>query len=114
MSLSSGLTRVVANVEHLFENLAHCAQRVELAPPDLVEEPPELGIVGHSMLQVLLCPRGGDGEPLPGEVLGPPLLELTRVGEVRAVRLELLPELGDVFAPRRLGEDDRRAPLALL
>ena len=33
--------------------------------------------------------------------------------EVRAVLLDLLPELGDVLAARRLGEDDRRPPVAV-
>src|SRR5579864_2049081 len=114
MSASVGAVFVAANVEHLLHDLSDGAQRVELPTLYLVQEPPELGIVGDRAFEVPFRARGGDGEDLAGEVARSPLGELSRRLEVRAVRLDLLPELGDVLAARRLGEHDRRPPLAVL
>src|SRR5205823_1122184 len=67
---------VAANAEHLLQDLSDCAQRVELPPLYLVEQPPQLGIVRDRVLEMLLCPRRGDGEHFTRKVAGPPLLEL--------------------------------------
>ena len=42
----SGAVAVALNVEDLLQDLLHGAERVELAPLHLVEQPPQLGIVG--------------------------------------------------------------------
>src|SRR5947208_2770102 len=114
MSMSVGAVFVTVNAEHLLQDLSDCAQRIELPTLYLVEQAPELGIFAHGCLQMPVCPRRGDREHLAGEVARPPLLELPRLLEELAVLLELLPKLRDVLAARRLREDDRRAPVAIL
>src|SRR5512133_4339744 len=54
MSASVGAVRSVAKVEHLLHYLPHRRQRIELAPLHLVEQAPELGIVGHGLLEMRL------------------------------------------------------------
>src|SRR3954453_12124356 len=44
----------VANSEHLFHDLAHRGQRIQLAPLHLVEQPSQLGVVGDRVLEVRL------------------------------------------------------------
>ena len=75
-----GLVAVVDSV-HLLEDLTHGRERVELARLDLVEQPPQLGLLRHRRLQVRLRPARRRGEHLAGQVLPPPLLE-------QALRLE--------------------------
>ncbi len=48
---------LVANLEHLLHDLAHGGERVELARLHLVEQPPQLGIVGDRSLEVPLRAR---------------------------------------------------------
>src|SRR5215469_7643335 len=50
MSASVGAVFVV-NVEHLPEDLVDGAERVELPPSHLVEEPEQLRILGHCILE---------------------------------------------------------------
>src|ERR1700730_9523482 len=114
MSGSVGAVSVAANSEHLLQDLTNRAQWVELAALHLVEEPTQLRIVRDSMLEMPLRPRRGDCEYLAGKIARPPFLELPRLLEMRPVRLELLPQLGDVLAGCRRGQDDRRTPLAAL
>src|SRR5436190_22684636 len=45
MSGSVGAVSVAANSEHLLQDLTNCAQRVELAPLNLVKEPAQLRVV---------------------------------------------------------------------
>src|SRR6266536_209220 len=106
-----GAVAVVANPEHLLQYLPHRAERIEPALLHLVEQPPQLGVVGDRVLEVLLRPAGGDGEDLAREVPPTPLVEPARFLEVGAVRRDLLPQLRHVLAARRLGEHDRRPPL---
>src|SRR5581483_7875927 len=106
MSARVGAVSVAANAEHLLQNLANCAQRVELTTLYLVEQAAELGIVGHRMLEMGFCPRRRDREHLAGEVPRAPLGELSRFLEVRAVLRDLRPQLVHVLAARRLGEHD--------
>src|SRR5215210_473895 len=44
----------VANAKHLLHDLADSGQRIELASLHLVEQPPQLGIVGDRVLEVQL------------------------------------------------------------
>src|SRR2546423_13866398 len=102
MSASSGASAV--NLEHLLEDLTHRAERIELAPLYRVEHAPQLRIVLHGALDVLLRACRRDGEHLAGEVLAPTLVELPRRIEVCAMLDDLLPELGPVLAARRVVE----------
>src|SRR4029077_10947180 len=88
MSGSVGAVSVAANSEHLLQDLTNCAQGVELAPLHRVEQPAQLRIVRDSVLEMPLCARGCDGEDLAGEIASPPLLELPRLLEVRAMRFD--------------------------
>src|SRR4051812_32374007 len=114
MSGSVGAVSVAANSEHLLQDLTNCAERVELAALYLVEEPPKLRVVRDSMLEIALGPGGCNGEYLAGEIAAAPFFELARPLEVRAMRLDLLPQLGDVLAARGGRQNDRRFPLAAL
>src|SRR5581483_10881598 len=93
MSASVGAVCVAANVEHLVQDLADCAQRIELTPLYLVQQAPKLGIVGDGVLEVLLRPRRCDREHLAGEVARASLGELPRRLQVRAMLFDLRPEL---------------------
>src|SRR6266545_8050330 len=110
MSASVGAVRCVANLEHLLKDLTHGRQRIELAPLHLVEQPPQLRIVGHRPLEVRLRATGRDGEDFARQVLAPPLLQPPLRLEVRPVLLDLRPELGNVLSVCGVGEYDRRSP----
>jgi hypothetical protein len=71
MSASVGPVRIAirAHFEHLLEDLADRCQWIELAPLDFAEEPLELWIVRHGLLEVALRPCTGDRKDLAGEVL---------------------------------------------
>src|SRR5436190_5230621 len=105
-----GAVRSVANVEHLLHYLPHRGQRIELTPLHLVQQPTKLRIVGDGLLQMRLRTPRRDREHLAGEILSPPLLEPALPLEVRAMLLDLLPQLLDVLATRRLRQHDRRLP----
>src|SRR5829696_9615203 len=96
MSASVGAVRSVAmglrKMKDLLKDLTHGGERVELPPLYLVEQAPELRIVGHRLLEMRLRPAGGDREHLACEVSSPPLLETVLVLEVCAMLLDLLPE----------------------
>src|SRR5919205_182935 len=109
MSLRLGSVRV-ANPEHLLKYLSHRRERVELSSLHLVEQAPQLGIVRHRRLEMLLRARRGDREHLAGEVAAPPRVELARLLEVRPVRFDLLPQLADALAAQRIRENDRHLP----
>src|SRR5262245_14925906 len=111
MSVTSGA--VTVNFEDLFEDLAHRTERVELAPLHRIEHTPQLRVVPHRVLDVLLRPRGGDREHLAGEIAPTALVELPGRLEILAVLCDLLPQLGHVLTPCRLGEHDRGPPRAL-
>src|SRR5256714_46685 len=102
----------IVNPEDLFEYLAHRGQRVELTCLHLREQAPQLGGVGDRLLEMMTGPTRGNREHLPGEVGPATLLELTALLEERAVLLDLLPQLGHVLGANRLGEDERRIPVA--
>src|SRR3954453_1072340 len=88
ISLSPGAV-FVFKLEHLLHDLPNGAQRVELAALHLVEQASQLGIVCDGPLQVRLRAARGDGQPLAGEILTPPLLEDALGLEERAVLLDL-------------------------
>src|SRR4051812_28532086 len=101
----------IVDSEHLLEYLPYRSQRVELARLHLREQPPQLGIVRHRLLEVAARSARSDREDLARKVRPPPLLELPALLEKGAVLLDLLPQLRHVLAAHRLGEDDRRIPL---
>ena len=103
----------IADVEHALEYLAHGAERVELPPLHLVEQPPQLGIAADRALEMPLRAAGRDGEDLSREVRLSPLLEPARLLQERPVPGDARPELGHVLAADRLGEHDRRLPVAV-
>src|SRR5437660_4600708 len=109
MSLSSG----PVNVKHLVEDLTDGRERVELPALHLVEQAPQLGIVGDRVLEMRLRPGGRDREHLAGEVAAATLVQLTGFLEMRAVRGDRVPQFGDALASRRLCEHDRRPPVAV-
>src|SRR3954447_18214708 len=88
----------VAKVEHLLEYLAHRGERVELAALDLVEQPPQLGVAGDGVLEVLLRADRRHREHLVREVPPAPLLEPPVLAEPRAMLLDLLPQRVDALA----------------
>src|SRR6266542_2805972 len=103
----------VAKLEHPLHDLANRAQRVEPAALNLVQQPPQLRIVGHRTLEVRLRARRRYRENLPGEVAAALLLQPAVALEERSVLLDLLPQLGDVLATGGFRQDDRRPPGAL-
>src|SRR5436305_11226758 len=109
MSVSSG----AVNVEDLVEDLTDGAERVELPALHLVEQAAQLGIVAYRVLEMHLRPRGRDREHLAGEIAPATLVELLRLLEMGSMRSDLLPQLGHALAARRLGEHDRRPPVAV-
>src|SRR3989442_15336752 len=113
MSASVGAVRCVAKVKNLLHYLAHCGERIELATLHLVEQPPQLWIVGHRPLEVGPRPPRRDRKHLIRQVLASPLLEPTLGLEIRTVLLDLGPQLGNVLAAGGVGHDDRRTPRAV-
>src|SRR5207245_348910 len=104
----------VANLEHLSKYFSNRGQGIELPALDFVEQPAKLRVVRDRALEMRLRARRGNRQDLAGQVLAAVLLEQALGLEEPAVLLDLLPQLGHVLATRRLGEDDRRAPGALL
>src|SRR2546425_239277 len=88
-----------------------CPWLPALATLHLVQQPPELGVVGDGVLEMRLRTRGRDGEHLAREVAPPPRVQLAALLEKVPMRLDLLPQHVYVLAAHRLGEDDRRLPL---
>src|SRR5438552_2465044 len=113
ISSSPGLVRVAANMEHLLQDLTHRTEGVELTALDRAEQPFQLWIVSHSMLEMLLCAGRRHRKHLAREIPRTPRLELAGPLEIGPVLLELLPQLGNVLAACRLGEHDRRTPRAV-
>src|SRR5438105_11239329 len=85
MSASVGTVLCVAKLEHPFHDLAHRAERIELARLHLVEQPPQLRIVRDGVLEILLRTSGRDRQHLAGEILAPPLVEHALGLEERSV-----------------------------
>src|SRR6185437_1977994 len=102
----------IVDLEHLLEYLPYRRQRVELPGLHLGEQAPQLVVVRHRLLEMTACPAGSDREDLAREVRPAPLLELPALLEKRTMLLDLLPQLWHVLAAHRLGQDDRRVPLA--
>src|SRR4051794_28335743 len=100
----------VANVEHPLKDVTHRRERVELPLLHLVEQPAQLWIVAHGLLDVTAGARGGDLEDLAGEVAATAQLELPLGFQPAAVLGDLLRERLDPLAAHRLGEHDRRPP----
>src|SRR5437763_11176867 len=73
---------LVANLEHLFDDLAHSRERIELAALHFLQQPPQLRIVGDSVLEMSRRAGGGDREDLSREILAAPLTEPPVVLEV--------------------------------
>src|SRR3954453_20369167 len=105
MSRSAGAVRI-ANPKHLLHDLAYGCQGIELAALHLVEQPPQLGVVRHRVLEVRLRARRSDGKDLAGEVAAAALLKPAALLEKGAVRGDLVPQHFDVLAARRLREHD--------
>src|SRR5881397_4047760 len=112
MSASVGAV-LVAKLEDLLHYLPNRRQRIELAPLNLVEQAPQLRISLDGPLQMRLRATGRDREHLAREILPPALLEQAVRLQVRAMLSDLRPEHVDVFAARRLREDDGRPPRTL-
>src|SRR6476620_2533447 len=104
---------VAIDPEHLFDDLPYRGQRIELPVGDLVQQAPQLRILGDGVLEVRLRPRGGDREHLAREVPPPPLLQQPIALEVGAMLADPRPELGDVLPPLGLCEYDRHLPRTL-
>src|SRR5438046_2400562 len=100
----------IRDVKDLLHDLLHRGQRVELPPLDFVQQTPQLRVIRNRTLEMSLRAPGRDGEDLTGQIAAPPLLEPSFSLEMRAVLLDLLPELRHVLVTSRLGEDDRRTP----
>src|SRR5437588_3036839 len=105
--------RSVRHLENLLHYLANGAQGIQLAPLHLVQQPSQLRIVLDRPLEVRLRAPGRDREHLTCQILSTPLVEQAFRIEMRAVSLDLLPQLIDVLPAERLGQHDRRAPRAL-
>src|SRR6266540_6444141 len=101
MSASVG-TVSVANSEHLLHDLADGRERVEGTALNLVQEPPQLGIVGHRLLEVCLRPIRRDCEHLTREVAPTAFLELALRLQERPVAAHGVPQRLDVVAANRL------------
>src|SRR3954447_6445203 len=91
MSASSGL----ANAEHLLEDLTNRGQRVELPLLHLGEQPLQLRVLAHRLLDLAARADRRNREHLVREVTAPALLELAFRVEPRAVLADLLPQLLD-------------------
>ena len=102
------IASVVGEVEHGLEDLMHGGERIELAPLDAVEQPPQLGVVGDGILQVTARARRRDREHLGREIAAAALVERPVGLEPGPVRFDRGPELVDALAAQRLGEHDRR------
>src|SRR5436190_663674 len=84
ISSSPGLVRVAANMEHLLQDLTHRTEGVELTALDRAEQPFQLWIVSHSMLEMLLCAGRRHRKHLAREIPRTPRLEgLHRVARAR-------------------------------
>src|SRR5436190_2542137 len=101
----------IVNPEHLLEYLSHRRQRVELTCLHLGEQPPQLGVVRHRLLEVPARPARRNREDLTREIRPAPLLELSALLEERTMLLDLLPQLGHVLAAHGLRQHDRRVPV---
>src|SRR5579884_1866219 len=109
MSASLGAV-FVANPENLAKDAVDRGQRVEPTVFYLVEQPAQLGILAHRLLEVAPRARRRDAEHLLCEVTPAPRLQLTLLLEPGAVREHLLPQRLDALAAQRLRQDDRRPP----
>src|ERR671923_2221304 len=113
MSAALGARSVSFNFEHPNHDLSNGSQGIQLATLHLVEQAPQLRVVGHGLLEMDLRAARGDGEHLAGEVLPAALVEEAARLEVLPVRGDLVPQLRNPLAGDRLGEHDRRLPVAL-
>src|SRR5436305_3814234 len=91
----------IVNPEDLLEYLAHRGQRVELPCLHLGEEPPQLVVVRHRLLEVPARPARRNGEDLAREIRSAPLLQLPALLKERAMLLDLLPQLVHLLASDR-------------
>src|SRR3954454_6468912 len=112
-SASVGAVRSVAKMEDLFHYLPHRGQRIQLPPLDRVEQPPQLGVVRHGLLQMRLRAARRNREHLARKGLATALVEPAGVSEVRAVLLDFRPELATILARRGVGQNDRSPPRPL-
>src|SRR5262249_31480676 len=101
---------VVANAEHLLQDLTNRRQRVEPSFLHVAKEPTQLVALPPRFPQVTPCAVRGDLEDLRRQVPPPPPLELALRLEPGAVLGDLLPERVDALAAHRLGQHDRRPP----
>src|SRR5438046_5230465 len=101
-SMSASVGR--SNVEHLVEDLTNSRERVEPPRLDVVEQPPQLGVVADGRLEVPARPRRRDLEHLLREVRPPPPLELAVRLEPGAVLGDLLPERLEALPAHGLGQ----------
>ena len=114
MSVGAVCVELIPKPEHLLEG-SRCngSERIELTVLYLSEEPIELRVVRHGALQMVPGRRDRDRENLRGNVLAAPRLELPGRLEVCAMGIDLLEQRLDSLVAKRLGEDDRRLPVAL-
>src|SRR3954452_7781718 len=103
-SASVGAVRSVAKMEDLFHYLPHRGQRIQLPPLDGVEQPPELGVVRHGLLEMRLRAARRNREHFARKGLATALVEPTLRLEVRPVLLDLRPQLGNVLDTRGVGQ----------
>src|ERR1041384_4161039 len=97
---------VVANAEHLLQDLTNRRQRVEPSVLHVAQEPSQLVALPHRLLEMAPRTRRGDLEDLGRQISAPPPLELAFGLEPGAVLGDLLPERVDAFTAHRLGEHD--------
>src|SRR5215218_2771741 len=99
--------------EYPRHDLTHRGKRIQLAPLDALQDGAELAVVLDGGCEVRPGARRADGDHLCGEVRRASPLQAPGLDEVRSVRLNRNPELVHALAPRRLGQDDRRVPIAV-
>src|SRR6266513_4460395 len=92
----------VAKFEHPLQYFPNGRKWIQLSALDLVEQPPQLRVVGDRALEVRLRAPGSDREHLAGQVLPPALVEQPIGLEVLSVLLDLRPQSLDVLASHRL------------
>src|SRR5262249_44262452 len=100
-------------LEHLLEDLADRAQRLEFPLLHPCQKPLETCVAGDGFAEMGARAARSDREHLRGEVLPPALLEPPVDRKLVTMSLERGPQLRDVLATERLRQEDRRSPVGL-
>src|SRR4029077_20758014 len=78
----------IVDPEHLSEYPPYSRQWVDLWSLHFRKQPPQLGIVGDSLLEMTACPARRDREHLAGEIRPAPYFELPALVEERPILLD--------------------------